>query len=163
MVSSEFPEATKSALAQAEAYVNEAEERRSQARQLLEKAYDYKGSALASQASIERSAKAVCTLLDVSFPRKHYFVEATIQQVLERLPSGACEYQNLLRLFLLANVWAPVHIITEYPFKYPRAAEDLKRAVKREEAELALKHTWECYQAASDLLSFTKRELEDSE
>jgi len=162
MVTSEFPEGIEGALPQAEAYVNEADERRSRARRLLQEAYDYKGSALASQASIERSTKAVCTLLDVSFPRKHYFVEATIQQVLERLPPGACEYQNLLRLFLLANIWAPVHIITEYPFKYSRAAEDLKQAVKHEEAKLALEHAWECYQAARNLLAFVKEQLEKS-
>jgi len=145
------------------AFMQEADSQRKRARKLLEDR-DYRGCILASRQSIESSAKAVCVLLNVPFPKKHYFDEETIQAVLSRGPYGPfdmddmAERHNYLRLFLLLNLWAQVPGLIQYPFAYPVAAEDLATVISDKDAKMAVEHADECYRAAHWMLEFANQQ-----
>ena len=116
----------------------------------------------ASQECVELSVKAVLSLLEIQFPRKHWwnhdtkdFLEIAQQigkrELVEQLAAqGLGHTVPLPRLLFLANFWAQFYTTAKYGFNagYLAPAQDLFR---QEEAHLAVTHAAECLRAASAL------------
>lgn len=122
----------------------------------------YSEAIQASQECIELSVKSTLSFLDVTFPPSHGWeqdkkqfaaVAAQIQkkQLIEKLTAQYLNHAvNLPRLLFLLNFWAQFYITAKYGFEaeYLAPAKDL---FKEKEAELAVQHAEECYNAASHL------------
>lgn len=126
----------------------------------------------ASQECIELSVKSILSLFNIKYPPSHgwnqdkrQFAEIA-KQICERglLERIAAYYLDtavpLPRLLFLMNFWAQFYITAKYGFE----AEDLASAkdlIRREEAELAVKHADECYRAVLQVLSLQEDRLSD--
>lgn len=116
----------------------------------------------AAQECIELSVKSVLSLLDIQYTRSHGWapdkkefanIAQQIQdrQLLDKLSKQYLDYTvRLPRLLFLMYFWAQFYIVAKYGFEaeYLASARDL---FGKEEAELAVWHAVECYQAASQL------------
>ena len=116
----------------------------------------------AAQECIELSVKSTLSLLDITFSHSHGWEQDKKQftaiakqikkkQFIDKLTAQYLNHiVNLPRLLFLVNFWAQFYITAKYGFEteYLAPAKDL---FKKEEAELAVRHAQECYQAASHL------------
>lgn len=143
---------TKEDWAQAEAFVNEALDACVQSDHLLASPFQEKAVLLTSRRAIECAAKAICIVLGVDFPLEHHFRTAEIETVLRALPDEACIHRNFLRVFLYLNLWSWAKPLCEYPFKYRRADQEMRRLIPRKDALIARDHAWYSYYSAKDLL-----------
>jgi HEPN domain-containing protein len=124
----------------------------------------------ASQECIELSVKAILSMLNIEYPRKHWWdqekkdlddIAKQIQQrqLQERLAAQYLDHIiHLPRLLFLVNFWAQFYTTAKYGFHVQdlAPAQDL---FKKQEAELAVQHAEECYRAASKLRCLDKDRL----
>lgn len=145
-----------------EGWIDKASNQLQTAREHLKSYTQYSESIQAAQQCTELSVKAVFSLLGVTLPRSHGWEQdkkpfADIaQQIQEKhlIDKLVAQYLNhavnLPRLLFLVNFWAQFYITAKYGFEVADLAP-AKDLFKKEEAELAMKHAEECYQAASQL------------
>jgi len=124
--------------------------------------YRYSEAIEAAQECIELSVKSVLSLLEIKFSPSHGWeqdkkqfadIAAQVQekQLMERLAAQYLDHIiNLPRLLFLANFWAQFYITAKYGFEAGHLAP-AKDLFKKEDADLAVQHAEECYQAASHL------------
>jgi HEPN domain-containing protein len=121
----------------------------------------------AAQECIELSIKSALFLLGIEYKFKHAwswedFVDIAKQiqqkQLLDRLEEQNVYYcLRLPRLLLLANLWGHFYLPAKYGFaEYLASAQDL---FEKQEAELAVLHAGECYQAALELRNLGEDKL----
>ena len=122
----------------------------------------YSEAIQAAQECIELSVKSTLSLLDISFSHSHIWEQdkkqfaAIAEQIQKKqlLDKLAAQYINhivdLPRLLLLMNFWAQFYNTAKYGFEAEHLAS-AKDLFKKEEAELAIRHAQECYQAAMHL------------
>jgi HEPN domain-containing protein len=122
----------------------------------------YSEAIQAAQECIELSVKSILLLLDITFSHSHGWEQdkkqfATIaeqiqkKQLIDKLTAQYLNHiVNLPRFLFLANFWAQFYNTAKYGLEagYLAPAKDL---FKKEEAELAVQHARECYDAASHL------------
>ena len=122
----------------------------------------YSEAIQAAQQCVELSVKSVLSFLDVPFPLSHGWEQDKKQfaaiaeqiqkkQLIDKLTAQYINHiVNLPRLLFLVNFWAQFYTTAKYGFEagYLASAKDL---FKREDADLAIRHAEECYQAASHI------------
>lgn len=145
-----------------EGWIDKASNQLQAAKEHLKFYTQYSESIQAAQECIELSAKSILLLFDITFPRRHEWEQdskefATIveqiqkKQLVDKLTAQSLNHiVNLPRLLFLVNFWAQFYKTAKYGFEagYLAPAKDL---FKKEEADLAVQHAQECYQAASHL------------
>lgn len=123
----------------------------------------------AAQECVELSVKAILSLLGIEYKLKHKwdwddFIDIAKQiqqgQILDKLAEQNLYHcSRLPRLLLLANLWGHFYLPAKYGFaEYLASAQDL---FEKQEAELAVQHANECYQAASELRYLDEDKLAD--
>jgi len=115
-----------------------------------------------AQECIELSAKSIFALLDIEYPRQHSVApdkkefSALAEQIQQKRLLEKLEEQNLgyavklPRILLLTYFWSQFYTIAKYGFE-PGNLASAKDLFAKKEAELAVAHAEECYQAASQL------------
>ena len=145
-----------------EGWIDKASNHLQIAKEHLKSSSKYSESIEASQECIKLSVKSILSFLDIKFSRSHEWepnkkqFAAIAQQIQERRLLDRLEEQylnhiiRLPRLLFLLNFWAQFYITAKYGFEAEHlvSARDL---FKKEEADLAVQHAQECFQAASDL------------
>jgi len=143
-----------------EGWIDKAGNQLQTAKDHLKSYYRYSESIEASQECIELSVKSVLSILEIEYPPTHGWnkeefsrIARQIQkrQLLDRLKAQGLYYSSRLpRLLLLANFWAQFYLPAKYGFEsgYLAPPQDL---FTKQEAELAVQHAEECYQAALEL------------
>ena len=130
----------------------------------------YSEAIQAAQECVELSVKSILSFLDVTFPPSHGWEQGKNQfaaiaeqiqkkQLMDRLTTQCLNHiVNLPRLLFVVNFWAQFYTTAKYGFEagYLASAKDL---FKREDAEIALQHAQECYQAASHLRYLSKQKM----
>jgi HEPN domain-containing protein len=153
---------TKSKRRTIEGWIDKASNQLQAAREHLKSTVQYSEAIQAAQECIELSVKSTLSLLDITFSLSHgweqdkkQFIDIAEQiqkkQLIDKLTAQYLNHiVNLPRLLFLVNFWAQFYIAAKYGFEagYLAPAKDL---FKKEEAELAIQHAQECYQAASHL------------
>lgn len=144
-----------------EGWIDKASNQLQAAREPL-KLVRYSEAIEAAQECIELSVKSILSLLNIEYSRSHGWspdkkeFDKMAQQIQERqlLDKLANQYLDhtirLPRMLFLIFFWAQFYITAKYGFEtgYLASARDL---FKKEEAELAVQHARECYQAAHQL------------
>jgi HEPN domain-containing protein len=145
-----------------EGWIEKASSQLQAAREHLKSPSQYSEAIEAAQECIELSVKSILSLLDIVFPPRHGWEQdkkpfsAIAKQIEERQLTDRLSAQyldhtvNLPRLLFLVNFWAQFYIAAKYGFEAEYLAP-AKALFKKEEAELAVQHAQECYQAASRL------------
>jgi len=145
-----------------EGWIEKASNQLQAAKEHSKSSYRYSEAIEAAQECIELSVKSILSLLGVNFPPSHGWeqdkkqfadIAAQIQgkQLIERLGAQYLDHiVNLPRLLFLVNFWARFYITAKYGFEAEHLAP-AKDLFKKEEADLAVQHAQECYQAASHL------------
>jgi len=129
----------------------------------------YRGSEAiqAAQQCVELSVKSVLFLLGIEYKRKHEWdwveFEDIAKQIQKRQLLDKLKEQNLYhclrlpRFLILASLWGHFYLPTKYGLpEYLASAQDL---FEKQEAELAVRHAKECYQAASELRYLSEDKL----
>ena len=123
----------------------------------------------ACQESTELSVKSILDLLEIRYARSHGWSPKQLEEIPEELSArylldrleGAPIYGNvkLPRLITLANFWAQFYSQAKYGIEagYLASAQDLFTC---KEAELAVVHAQECYQAVSQLRYLREDQLD---
>jgi len=130
----------------------------------------YSEAVEASQECTELSVKSILSLLDIKYPRKHWWdqdkqdfasIAGQIRQ--GQLQDGLATQHldhivRLPRLLFLVNFWAQFYTVAKYGFEVENlaSAQDL---FGNAEANLAVQHAQECYQAASQLRYLDENKL----
>ena len=130
---------------------------------------DYRSSEAieAAQECVELSVKSILSLLGIEYKLKHHWdweefvaIAKQIQQrqLLDKLTEqDVYRCSRLPRLLLLANLWGHFYLPAKYGFPGDLAsAQDL---FEKQEAELAVRHAEECYQAAQELRYLERHKL----
>jgi len=113
--------------------------------------------------SIELFLKAASLLVEGHYPQKHIdsWTDEEIANVIRKIPSELenrinPEIANFPRLFLLASFWGEFYNIARY------GQEEFKigpnRLFTKPEAELAFKHSQECWMKVSMLKNYLNQE-----
>ncbi|NIN06993.1 MAG: HEPN domain-containing protein [Armatimonadetes bacterium] len=145
-----------------EGWIDKASNHLQAARGHLKSYTQYSEAIQAAQQCTELSVKATFSFLGVILPRSHGWEQdkkpfANIAQqiqekhLIDKLTAQNLNHAvNLPRLLFLVNFWAQFYTTAKYGLEagYLAPAKDL---FKKEEAELAVQHAHECYQAASQL------------
>ena len=142
-----------------EGWIDKAGRQLQVAREHSESYYRCSEAIEAAQECVELSVKSVLSLLGVDYKLKHKWdreefgdVAKQIKeaQLLDKLAEENLHHcSRLPRLLLLANLWGHFYLPAKYGFaEYLAAAQDL---FAKREAELAVEHAGECYQAALEL------------
>jgi len=153
-----------------EGWIDKASNQLQAARDFSKLPTQYSEAIQAAQECVELSVKSMLSLLDVTFPHSHGWEQdkkqfaAIAEQIQKKrlVDKLTAQYLNhivnLPRLLLLVNVWAQFYTTAKYGFEagYIASAKDL---FKREDAELAILHAQECYQAASQLRYLSEDKL----
>ncbi|MCX5643979.1 MAG: HEPN domain-containing protein [Phycisphaerae bacterium] len=141
-------------------YIDKAGNQLQAAKDHLKSYYQCSESIEASQECVELSVKSVLSLLGIEYSLSHGWNKEELGHIAEqiqkrRLLNGLTQ-QNLYyssrlpRLLLLANLWAQFYLPAKYGFEAGNLASSQELFTKPE-AELAVRHAEECYQAASEL------------
>jgi HEPN domain-containing protein len=153
-----------------EGWIDKASNQLHAATEHLKSPSQYSEAIQASQECIELSVKSVLSLFDITFSPSHGWEQdkkqfATIaeqiqkKQLVEKLTAQYLNHiVNLPRLLLLLNFWAQFYTTAKYGLEAEHLAP-AKDLFKKEEADLALKHAQECYQAASHLRYLSEDKL----
>ena len=145
-----------------EGWIDKASNQLQVAKELSKSFYRCSEAVEAAQECVELSVKSVLSLLGIQFSLSHGWEQDKKQftaiaeqiqkkQLIDKLTAQYFNHiVNLPRLLFQVNFWAQVYITAKYGFEaeYLAPAKDL---FKKEEAELAVQHAQECYQAASHL------------
>lgn len=141
-----------------EGWIDKASNQLQTAKDHLKSQYRYSESIEASQECVELSVKSILSLLNIEYPFSHDWDNKQLSKIAEQikkkqiLEKMKAQYfpSYLPRLLFLMNFWAQFYLTAKYGFQneYLASAQDL---FKKQEAELAIKHAEECYQAASTL------------
>jgi len=132
------------------------------AKEHLRSSVRYSETIEAAQECVELSVKSILSFLRIEFSPPHGWAQnskefASIarqiqkRQLQEKLAEQYLHHVvRLPRLLFLVNFWAQLYIAAKYGFEVESLApaQDL---FNKEEAELAVQHAQECYQAASQL------------
>lgn len=124
----------------------------------------------ASQECIELSVKSILSMLDIKYPRKHWWDQGKqdfndiARQIQQRHIQDTLAAQHLdhvvrlPRLLFMVNFWAQFYMVAKYGFEvgYLASARDL---FGEAEADLAVQHAEECYRAASQLTYLSEDKL----
>lgn len=154
-----------------EGWTDKASNQLNSAKQHFKSQVYYSEAIQAAQECIELSVKSILLQLNITFSQSHGWgpdkkqfnnIAEQIQnrQLIKRLTDQHLNYSvDLPRLLFLVNFWSHFYITAKYGFEagYLASAKDL---FKREEAELAIQHANECYQAASLLRHLDKEKLD---
>lgn len=145
-----------------EGWIDKASNQLQAAKEHLKSPSQYSEAIQAAQQCIELSVKSILSFFDVTFSPSHGWEQDKKQfaaiaeqiqkkQLIEKLTAQYLNHAvNLPRLLFLLNFWAQFYITAKYGFEaeYLAPARDL---FKQKEAELAVQHAEECYQAATHL------------
>lgn len=150
-----------------EGWIDKASNQLQVAREHLKSYTRYSEAIEASQECIELSIKAILSLLNIKYPRKHKWnreefssIATQIQkrQLLGRLAAHNLAHIRLPRLLFLANFWAEFYLPAKYGLDYNHLAP-ARDLFDMKEAELAVQHAEECYRAASELRYLSEDQL----
>jgi len=136
----------KSDFGQAESWLNRADHKVKEAEVQLNQKYNYSVSVSASQECIELSIKAVFSIAGVEFTKEHKIKEEEFKNLLDRIPQNLNNIYNYPRIYLLSEFWSYFYITAKYGLEKLKIGSD--KIFKKEEADLALKHARECYNAS---------------
>jgi HEPN domain-containing protein len=141
-----------------EGWMDKAWNRLSAAREHVKGGVHYSGAVQDAQECVELSVKAILTLLNVEFQKKHGWDKENLAKIADqiqknKLLDGLADkhlYIRLPRLIFLANFWDQFYLTAKYGMEagYLASAQDL---FGRAEADLAVTHAHECYNAAHQL------------
>jgi HEPN domain-containing protein len=143
-----------------EGWIDKASHQLQSAKEHLNSGYRHSESVECSQECIELSAKSILSLLEIEYPPKHGWDRNQLASIakqicdrglLEKLAAQGLYYSRRLgRLLLQSKLWAHFYLEAKYGLE----AGDLapaKDLFEKREAELAVAHAEECYNAASEL------------
>ena len=133
---------------QAQDFLERASNKQKEAKRQLEQ-YNYAESISASQECIELSIKAGYLILGAEFSKTHELKETEFMKIIQKIPEHL-EFCNFPRLYLLSKFWSDFYLVAKYGLEHLRVGP--KRLFKDKEANLALEHAGECYQANNALL-----------
>lgn len=133
----------------AEDLLKRAFSKESEAYDHLKKNYNYPMSISSSQECIELSIKSLFQLLTGEHPKKHEFKDEEFMKVLEKIPKDF-EHYKFPRLYLLSKFWSGFYTIAKYGIEKLKVGPE--KLFEMDEAELALKHASQCYNAVHHLL-----------
>jgi len=127
----------------------------------------YSEAVQACQECVELSVKAILTFLDIELPKTHGWDKERLGKIAEqvqkrRLLDKLTEHHlhiQLPRLLFLANFWDQFYLQAKYDMEAGclASAQDL---FGRDEADLAIKHADECYNAAMQIRFVPEERLE---
>lgn len=123
----------------------------------------------AAQECIELSVKAILSILNIQFSKKHGWEvdkeefekiakQISDRNILEKLSNENLSHIRLPRLIMLTNFWSQLYI----PSKYGYSANDLapaKDLFDGKEGKLAVDHAEECYNSANILVHLSEDKL----
>ncbi len=130
----------------------------------------YSEAIQAAQECVELSVKSILSLFEITFspshgwePDKKQFAAIAEQiqkkQLIQKLAAQYINHLvNLPRLLFLLNFWAQFYNTAKYGFAVEHLAP-AKDLFKKEDAELAVQHAQECYQAVSYLMNLSDDKL----
>ena len=107
----------------------------------------------ASQECIELSIKTMFLLLVAEYPKRHWFKDEEFEALFGKVPEKL-QYLDFPRLFLYSKFWSGFYEIAKYGDE--KLGVGPEKLLRKEEAELALRHARECWQAAERLHSYAK-------
>jgi len=123
---------------------------------------------LAAQACVELSVKAALTLLDIPFEKSHGWDEAQMKEMAKiivgrKVPARLKERYldssiRLPRLLFLVNFWSEFYLRAKYGFEECHLAP-AQELFDKPDAELAVAHAEECYQAGRTLANIAEEDL----
>ncbi len=105
------------------------------------------------QKCIELSIKAILLCTVGNYPRRHEFSDEEAEVLLRKIPDKL-QHLEYHRLLLISKFWSGLYTIAKYG--HERLGIGPEKIFKKGEAELAAKHAWECYNAASQLLNYMR-------
>jgi HEPN domain-containing protein len=111
----------------------------------------------ASQECIELSIKAIFSIVKVEFTKEHKIKEDEFKNLLDKIPQDLKNIYNYPRIYLLSEFWSYFYITAKYGFEKLKIGSD--KVFKEEDADLALKHARECYDASSTF--YNKKRWQD--
>jgi HEPN domain-containing protein len=131
---------------QAESWLRRASHKLEEAEVQLNQKYNYSESVSASQECIELSIKAIFSIAGVEFTKEHKIKEEEFKNLLDKIPQNLNNIYNYPRIYLLSEFWSNFYITAKYGLEKLKIGSD--KIFKKEEADLALKHARECYNAS---------------
>jgi HEPN domain-containing protein len=131
---------------QAESWLRRANNKLKEAKNQLTQRYNYPESVSASQECIELSIKAMFSVAEVKFTKIHNIKEEEFKNLLDKIPPNLKNIYNYPRIYLLSEFWSYFYITAKYGLEELKIGSD--KLFKEKEAELALKHAGECYNAS---------------
>jgi HEPN domain-containing protein len=150
-----------------EGWVEKASTHLQTAKDHLKGGVHYSDAVQACQVCVELSVKAILAFLDVEFSKAHGWDKEKLakiaeqiqkRKVLDKLAEQFVHIQ-LPRLIFLANFWDQFYLQAKYGMEagYLASAQDL---LNRDEADIAIKHAEECYNAAFQIRFLSEDKLE---
>lgn len=136
---------------QAESWLRRANNKRDEARNQLKQKYNYSESVSASQESIELSIKAVFSIAEIKFTKNHKIEEEEFKKLLAKIPQELKNIYNYPRVYLLSEFWSYFYITAKYGLEELKVGSD--KLFTDKEANLALEHADECYNASNAFYS----------
>ncbi len=152
----------------AEGWIDKASNQLQVAREHLKSSVRYSEAIEAAQECIELSVKSVLLLLNIEYAPQHGWEESKKQfagiaeqintrNIQEKL-KAEYSYIRLPRLILLVNFWAHFYQLAKYGFTAGHLSPPCD-LFDRKEAELAIAHAAECYQAALQFRYLSEEKL----
>jgi HEPN domain-containing protein len=131
---------------QAESWLSRANHKLEEAGVQLKQRYNYSESVSASQECIELSIKAIFSIVEINFTKEHEIKEDEFKNLFDKIPQDLKNIYNYPRIYLLSKFWSYFYITAKYGVEKLKIGSD--KVFKEEEADLALKHVRECYNAS---------------
>lgn len=131
---------------QAESWLGRANHKLEEAGVQLKQKYNYSESVSASQECIELSIKAIFSIAEVKFTKEHEIKEEEFKNLLDKIHQDLKTIYNYPRIYFLSKFWSYFYITAKYGLEKLKIGSD--KLFEEEEADLALKHARECYNAS---------------
>jgi HEPN domain-containing protein len=123
----------------------------------------------AAQECIELSVKAILSILNIQYSKKHGWeinkeeFEKIAKQIsdaniLEKLANENLSHIKLPRLIMLMNFWSQLYLPSKYGYS-PNDLAPAKDLFDLKEAKLAVEHAEECYNSANILVHLSEDKL----
>jgi HEPN domain-containing protein len=135
---------------QAESWLKRANNKLDEARNQLQQKFNYAESVSASQECIELSIKAIFSVAGIEFTKEHKIKEEEFKKLLEKIPDDLKNIYNYPRIYLLSEFWTYFYTTAKYGLEKLKIGSD--KLFTDKEANIALEHAEECYNASNGLL-----------
>jgi len=150
----------------AEGWVDTASTQLDTARQHLKTRVYYPEAVQAAQQCVELSVKAILVFLEIDFQKSHGWDKEKLNKIAEQIRDreliqkleAQYVYIKLPRLLFLANFWDQFYLLAKYGMEAGHLAT-ARELFEKEDAELAVQHAKDCYNAASQLKHLSEERL----